>query len=447
MNVDPKSTVRLAALVALLVGGTLVVSQLVAYDGIRRATTAVARGEAERVLREADRRWRELNDAPDSAALEAFLVEHEPEGLRYIAVQGPIDAEAGVERMRGRDPLGAPRFERGRVRLAYAAAPPPPGRRGGPRRGPEDGLGPPGLGPPRSGPGLGPPGLGRPGVGPWGPRRAPPVTVVELEPRIAMDLLSAGERSLAVSFVGALGACLAALAFRRVVAQREALRAEGERDRRLAALGTMSSVLAHEIRNPLASLKGHAQLLVEALGDAGHERARAKAERVVAEAVRIEDLTNSLLEFVRTGEIHREDTSPSVVVRRAVAAIGSERVVVNDDRAPQAARLDPLRMGQVIENLARNALEASEESGAPVEIELGERGSRLIIAVRDRGVGIAMGAEEQVFEPFFTTRVRGTGLGLAIARRIVEQHGGIIVARRREDGGTEVVVDVPRGES
>jgi two-component system sensor histidine kinase HydH len=201
----------------------------------------------------------------------------------------------------------------------------------------------------------------------------------------------------------------------------------------------MSATLAHEIRNPLASLKGNAQLLARALPEG--ERSRSKADRVVEEAIRLETLTNGLLEFARTGVIHREPIDPAALLRDAAAAVGDGRVVLQDGGAPEAWPLDRERMHQVLTNLLENAAQAAD---TPVEARVaGERG-QLVYVVRDRGAGIADDDLPRVFEPFFSRRVRGTGLGLAVAKRLVELHGGTIAARNAPGGGAEFTVTLPR---
>jgi two-component system sensor histidine kinase HydH len=202
----------------------------------------------------------------------------------------------------------------------------------------------------------------------------------------------------------------------------------------------MSAVLAHEIRNPLASLKGHAQLLVENLD--GRDRDRAKAERVVDEAVRLERLTNDLLEFARTGRIERTPCDPAGVLRDAAAAMDADRITVVADGAPPRWSLDAGRMQQVLANLLGNALDAAP--GAPVTATVAADGGRLVYRVRDRGPGLP-GDVADLFEPFHTTRVKGVGLGLTVARRLVELHGGTIAARDHPAGGAELTVSIPPG--
>jgi len=268
--------------------------------------------------------------------------------------------------------------------------------------------------------------------------------VFEYEPVIANRLRADSRTQLIAAVVAS--AVVIALALWVSAAARRAVRleAELERGRRLATLGEMSAVLAHELRNPLASLKGHAQLLAETLpeGDAAH----GKAERVVRESIRLERLTNDLLDFVRTGELRRAPVDPAALVGEVVAEVGAGRVDLTTAPELGSWSLDGGRLGQALTNVITNAVQASPE-GARVDVAVARDGDQLAITVRDRGPGIAPGDEEAVFEPFHTRRVRGVGLGLAIARRVVEQHGGTITAGNHPDGGARFDLRLPPGRS
>jgi two-component system sensor histidine kinase HydH len=201
-------------------------------------------------------------------------------------------------------------------------------------------------------------------------------------------------------------------------------------------------VLAHEIRNPLASLKGHAQLLAEALPEG--EPHHVKAERVVTEAQRLEVLTTTLLEFVRTGTIHRTACPPADILRDAARDVSPDRIDIADDEAPATWSVDGGRMHQVLANVLRNAVQASPD-GARVTAHVRAERDTLVYEVRDRGKGIDEGADAAIFEPFHTGRVHGTGLGLAVAKRVVELHGGSISAANHADGGAVFRMSIPRG--
>lgn len=183
----------------------------------------------------------------------------------------------------------------------------------------------------------------------------------------------------------------------------------------------MSAVLAHELRNPLASMKGNAELLAEGL--AGDQRRGAQAKRVYEAAARLERLTENLLDFVHAGKVNRAESAPKSLCRRAAHASGVEDVIIDDIGAPEVWNLDEDRMMQALLNLLRNAGQASAEAG-PVELRVAYEGGLLVFEIRDHGEGVADEDRERIFEPFVTTRTRGTSLGLAVVRRVAELHGG-----------------------
>jgi len=217
---------------------------------------------------------------------------------------------------------------------------------------------------------------------------------------------------------------------------------ESARARHLAALGEMSAVLAHEIRNPLTSLKGHSQLLMESLTSLGLEKPRSKAERVVNEAVRLEHITNDLLDFVKQGELDRAPTDLSQLVRdSAAAAVPADRLKLELPEEIPVLSVDGPKLGQLIDNLLQNAVQAGS---GPVEVSLVVSAGEVALSVRDHGPGLPAGQEDRIFEPFVTTRVRGTGLGLAIARRIADRHGGTLAASNHPEGGALFRLTLPR---
>ena len=358
-------------------------------DGQARAVEQAVRGD-----------FADLGGPPEAGDLEAILNAHDGEGLRYIAtldLRGRIEASAGK-------PLGEPSVvEHGarqvtkvgaRVRVEVRV---PAFRRA------------------------------------WGAGGRPSRIVVEIEPVEADALRSAAERTLAIGTISALVLLAVAVALVRRELARSAEARAREHERRLAALGEMSAVLAHEIKNPLASLKGNAQLLAAALPEG--EKPRAKAERVVEEARRLEQLAQDLLAFVRSGELHRTDIAVGELVR---AAAGDTAVEVTGDARWS---LDGDRMRQVIANVIANAVEAGPP---PVRVAVEASRDGLVIDIADRGPGVPEAERERIFEPFVTKKTRGTGLGLAIARRIVMLHGGTIVVGDAPGGGALFHIVIPR---
>ncbi|MGE0866981.1 MAG: nitrogen regulation protein NR(II) [Kofleriaceae bacterium] len=263
-----------------------------------------------------------------------------------------------------------------------------------------------------------------------------PRFVIEVEPVQANTLRDAASWTLGIGAIAAASLLGVAILLMRREARRHADERSRERERRLAHLGEMSAVLAHEIKNPLASLKGNAQLLAAML-PAG-EKAHTKAGRVVDEAIRLEQLTNDLLQFVRTGTIARSNVDPAVLVRDAVSSVAAD-VAVDTSAAPASWSLDAGRMREVVVNLVDNALAA----GPPVATRVTRADGKLVIEVSDHGPGVPEADRERVFEPFFTGKTQGTGLGLAVARRVVELHGGTLAVHTAPSGGALFRAEIP----
>ena len=270
--------------------------------------------------------------------------------------------------------------------------------------------------------------------------RPHPFMAIDFRPSIADGLARTAGISLLLGLAAAALFLALGLALQRAASNERLLLVRAERDRRLAAIGEMSAVIAHEIRNPLTSLKGHALLLQEALPEG---RAHDKANRVVEETERLEALTTDLLSFVRSGTLTRRSVDPASIVRAAMESVGVARATLDTVNAPRTWLLDPDRLRQALENILKNAAQASESDAPPVEISIHVDGSWLVYVVRDHGPGIPEAQLSQVFEAFHTTRTRGTGLGLAIAERVVQQHGGSIEARNHPDGGAVFTIRVP----
>jgi two-component system sensor histidine kinase HydH len=252
--------------------------------------------------------------------------------------------------------------------------------------------------------------------------------ILELEPIQATELRDAATLTLGIGAVAAASLLGVAIVLVIREARRNAEEREREHERRLATLGEMSAVLAHEIKNPLASLKGNAQLLAAMLPSG--EKPKTKAERVVDEAVRLENLTNDLLRFVRTGAIRREQTDPGALVREAAMSVPGD-VMVDTASAPRLWSLDVARIREVVVNLVDNAVAA----GPPVTASVRKVGKQLCIEVSDKGPGVTEEQREKIFEPFFTGKTQGTGLGLAVVKRVIEQHGGTIEVLSNPGGG------------
>lgn len=212
-----------------------------------------------------------------------------------------------------------------------------------------------------------------------------------------------------------------------------------ERDRQLKMLGQMSAVLGHELRNPITSLKGNAQLLLEKINPESEMHKR--MARVVEEAELLETLTNQVLDFAKSGEIDPQNVNVGEMIEEVLDMDDYGEVEVRVEPEKLEFVLDRGRIAQCIDNLLRNARQAAPK--IPIQLQVNLEGQTLVFRVSDKGVGISQDQLEQVFEPFFTTRVEGVGLGLALVRRLVEAHGGSVSAWNNKHGGATFEFRIP----
>ena len=267
----------------------------------------------------------------------------------------------------------------------------------------------------------------------------------------ALYLQAARKDILTLAMAAGLGLTLvfaggASLSWRRKVA---ALQAEVVRQERLAAMGTLASGVAHEIRNPLSSIKGFATYFRTKFepGSKDHDL----AEVMIGEADRLNRVVSELLELTRPSELRLAGTVPADLLTHAL------RLVEDDCRSRGIAVqtrfgdvgpvvLDADRMLQAVLNLLLNAIQAMPDGGT-LSVSAQAVRDRLELRVADTGSGIPREDLDRVFDPYFTTKNQGTGLGLATVRTVVEAHGGRVRIVSEPGRGTEVTLDLPkRGE-
>lgn len=227
------------------------------------------------------------------------------------------------------------------------------------------------------------------------------------------------------------------------VAQAELVRRE-----RLVALGELSAVVAHEVRNPLAVIF-NALVSLRRQRPLGGETV-ALLDIVQEEAERLKRVVGELLDFARPHELSLDNVVPSHLVASAVAAAttgehdpGHVRIHVEHDLP--SLLCDEHMLRQALVNLVTNALQA-EGRTAPVEVRVFAKGdptSFVCFRVSDDGAGISSEVAKRLFTPFFTTRARGTGLGLAIVKRVVEAHGGEIQWEPAGERGATFTLAIP----
>jgi two-component system sensor histidine kinase FlrB len=226
------------------------------------------------------------------------------------------------------------------------------------------------------------------------------------------------------------------------------LKADLERNQRLAAMGEMAASLAHQLRTPLATaLLYSANLAQPDLSDAARARFAGKATEQLK---RLERLIQDVLLFARGESIGRDAVVAAALIAEAAQTLEplclekgvSFRVVV--DAGETIIMGSRKALGGALVNLLENALQACD-AGGEVLLSASIVEQRLRIGVRDTGPGIAPEAQARIFEPFFTTRGQGTGLGLAIALGVARAHGGTIEVSSKPGEGSEFLMLLPTG--
>jgi len=229
------------------------------------------------------------------------------------------------------------------------------------------------------------------------------------------------------------------------LARERALEAEALRQSRLAAMGEMAAMLAHEVRNPLGAMELFTGLLLQDLHD--QPEPRRLARMVAASIADLNHLVTNLLEYTRTRRVARGEVDVARLVAdvlrstdplRGAAGIRLESQL---PPGPVLAVGDPGLLRPVLANLVRNALQAMGGGGI-LAVQLHGEGRTVRLEVADTGPGVPPGEEERIFKPFYSTRARGTGLGLAVARELVQAMGGTIGVRRRPGGGAVFWVEL-----
>ncbi len=225
---------------------------------------------------------------------------------------------------------------------------------------------------------------------------------------------------------------------------------EDGRRRRLEALGRMAAELAHEVRNPLGSIRLFAAMLRDDLG--GEPEQRSMTEQILAATSGLEGTVSNLLAFAVPPRAVRRSVDLAAVAREAGALVGPSCAIrgvqlnlpADSEQCPIVAETEGLR--QIVLNLLANALAATKTGGA-VTVRVESRDDSVLLEVADTGRGIDSEDLPLVFDPFFTRTEGGTGLGLSIVHGIVERHGGRIVLDSRLGRGTRARVELPRLEA
>ncbi|MFO7626315.1 MAG: ATP-binding protein [Candidatus Fermentibacteraceae bacterium] len=226
------------------------------------------------------------------------------------------------------------------------------------------------------------------------------------------------------------------------------LRVALEERKRLAIVGRLSATLAHEIRNPLASISGAAEIL--ASGKLPEGKSERMTNLIVSQSKRVSELIDGYLSLARDSDDFPHDPIDfaAFTVEAVESAIhgfaGGVTISFPKHDQPVMVLGNPMRLGQALGNMLRNAVEAlADHPGGQVLVELKREGNEVRLSVSDNGPGIPAKRLDRVWEPFYTTRAEGTGLGLYVCRRIAQEHGGRMELQNLPQGGLQVSLILP----
>ncbi len=215
---------------------------------------------------------------------------------------------------------------------------------------------------------------------------------------------------------------------------------------KLAAIGQLGAGIAHEIRNPLASLSGSIQVLRDEIPV--NENTEKLVKIILRETDRLQVLTQNFLDYAKPSQSRAEDVDINSILESLKVLISNSEVFTRKNPKliipyveNSICHCDPKQLEQILWNLVKNAVEAVP-AGGEVEVNVRQQGEQRIFEVRDSGPGIPLEHQKKVFDPFFTTKSTGTGLGLSLVYQMVKSHGGQVRVESKISG-TTFTVEIP----
>jgi two-component system sensor histidine kinase HydH len=273
-------------------------------------------------------------------------------------------------------------------------------------------------------------------------------TVIEEEIALSTPLgLEVPVSVSAMRIINEIGDFVGQILILRDLGEVHRLQSEIRRQEKMAAIGGLAAGVAHEIRNPLSSIKALATYFSGQF--ARGSEAREAADVMAQEVDRLNRAVSELLEFARPTDLTRREMDLGHLLERSLQLVRQDaadrniQVALQVDQGLCPVWIDPDRFSQCLLNLYLNAIEAMQDGGR-LEIQAHMAGRRrLEIAVSDTGAGIGPEKLKQIFDPYYTTKPKGTGLGLAIVLKIVEAHEGRLQVTSRPAQGSRFAISLP----
>lgn len=221
--------------------------------------------------------------------------------------------------------------------------------------------------------------------------------------------------------------------------------------RKLAAIGTLASGVAHELNNPLNNIYISVQRLVREIGNGYPMIIKESIDDILSQTIRVKRIVGDILEFARGRDPQVREMELNAVISRAYELLGGsvnlEKIRFSLDSDPDGVFMsaDPEQMERVLVNLFQNAVDAMP-GGGELTVKVKSRKDRVELTVSDTGKGMSAETIEKIYDPFFTTKDKGTGLGLGIVFNIIKKHHGDILVRSQEGKGASFMITLPKGK-
>jgi signal transduction histidine kinase len=220
---------------------------------------------------------------------------------------------------------------------------------------------------------------------------------------------------------------------------------------RLAVIGQLAAGAAHEIRNPLTSIKSAIQYVQDDISDPKKQKIIRSA---LSEVNRINEILTGLLSFSRQNDPVKQEFDLAAMIDQTLQLIRNTRIkkqiefIIQLEESPLPVVADRDQLKQVLMNIILNSIDAIRENGIiriAIRLAMIEGITHYMITVTDNGTGIDEEQLEKIFDPFYTTKETGTGLGLSISYGIIHRHGGNIEIHNSSEGGAQVTIQIPKG--
>ena len=289
----------------------------------------------------------------------------------------------------------------------------------------------------------------------WGVAVVAPVEEVygQVKEVLHQELFLAG-LFFVVVLLASIALIVAALAFNKTLARQVELKTRELLDsqerlmhsERFAAVGEAAAYVTHEIKNPLMVIGGLAGQVARRLTE--DSAAREKLHIIQGEVRRLESFLGELRDFLRPIHPNKQEIDLNAIILEVEAlmspAAEEKGLNLEDDLDPRLPRLqaDPNQLNQVLVNLIKNAIEASE-TGDRIVLASGSEDNQVWFSIQDDGKGMSPEVQEKIFHPFFTTKEKGTGLGLAVIHKIITDHNGTITLETVPGVGSTFTIRLP----